>query len=389
MSSQRYKRPKENIIVSAPDKTIIIVVSFLVVIGLMAVFSAGAPKSVMQGEDPGSFVLKQSIWLVLGIIGAKFFANYDYKNLKFITLIFTWIVVALLAAVHFTDLGQTVNEARRWLVIGPIQFQPSELAKPAVVLLLATAFEKNAYFWDVSKLQYYIPILIMVGFTFKQPNLSMVILLLATSLMLYISAGGKLKGLIMGMGACGFAVVPFVYDKIMKPYQLTRIKIWLNPEADEHGAGYNIIQSLVAFSAGGFAGVGFGNSKQKLAWLPEGHTDFIFSVIAEEFGFIGCVLIIGLFWMLVYRGFTIASRCHDMFGKLLAVGITFSIGIQAFINISVASSFFPATGITLPFISYGGSSLMVSLCMIGILLNISKKRVRRIWEDVVPEKQYR
>jgi len=386
MSAQRYRHPKENIIISAPDKTIIVIVSFLVVIGLMAVFSAGAPKSIMQGEDPGMFVFKQSVWLVLGIIGAKFFTKWDYRNLKPLAMFAAWGVVGMLAMVHFTELGQTVNEARRWLVIGPLQFQPSELAKPVIVLLLAVAFERNAYFWDSAKFKYYVPILIMIAFTYKQPNLSMVILLFATSLILYIAAGGRLKGLIMGAGLCAFTVLPMVYDKIMKPYQLTRIRIWLNPEADEHGAGYNVIQSLVAFSAGGFAGVGFGNSKQKLAWLPEGHTDFIFSVIAEEFGFIGCVLIIGLFWMLVYKGLTIASRCHDMFGKLLAIGIVFSIGVQAFINISVASSFFPATGITLPFISYGGSSLMVSLCMIGILLNISKKRVRRIRENA--EKPY-
>lgn len=159
---------------------------------------------------------------------------------------------------------------------------------------------------------------------------------------------------------------------------MSRIKIWLNPESDPYGAGYNIIQSLLAFAAGGFWGVGYGNSKQKLAWLPEGHTDFIFAVIAEELGFLGCFLIIGLFWTFIHRGIIISSRCTDMFGKLMAIGITLSIGLQAFINMSVSSSLIPATGVPLPFISYGGTSLIVSMCMVGILLNISRKRIKRI-----------
>lgn len=159
---------------------------------------------------------------------------------------------------------------------------------------------------------------------------------------------------------------------------MSRITTWINPEADPLGAGYNVIQSLVAFATGGFWGVGYGSSKQKLAWLPEAHTDFIFAIIGEELGFIGCLLVIGLFWTFVHRGLVIASRCPDMYGKLLAVGITFSIGFQAFLNMSVASSFLPATGVPLPFISYGGSSLMVSMWMVGILLNISKKRVKKI-----------
>ena len=152
----------------------------------------------------------------------------------------------------------------------------------------------------------------------------------------------------------------------------------MHPDADPLGAGYNIIQSLVAFASGGLYGVGYGSSKQKLAWLPEAHTDFIYAVIGEEHGFIGCLLIICLFWTILQRGFIIASKCQDMYGKLLALGLTFSICFQGFLNMWVASSFVPATGVPMPFISYGGSSVMVSLWMVGILLNISKDNVKRI-----------
>ena len=172
-----------------------------------------------------------------------------------------------------------------------------------------------------------------------------------------------------------------IYVKVLDiwiPYQMQRLITWRHPEADPLGAGYNIIQSLIAFASGGFSGVGYGGSIQKLSYLPECHTDFILAIIAEEMGLVGCLLIIGLFFTFMQRGFVIASKCPDMYGKLLAVGITFSITFQAFMNISVASSFLPATGVPLPFISYGGSSLIVSMIMVGILLNISKKKIKKI-----------
>jgi len=164
----------------------------------------------------------------------------------------------------------------------------------------------------------------------------------------------------------------------LKSYQLGRIKTWLNPELDPLGKGYNIIQSLIAFASGGFMGLGYGASVQKRAYLPECHTDFIFAVIAEEWGFIGCLFIIILFLTIIHRGIVIATHAQDMYGKLLAIGLTFSLGIQGFINMGVTSSFIPATGVPLPFISYGGSSLVVSMAMVGILLNISKRRITKI-----------
>lgn len=365
-------------IISPPDKTLVVVVAFLVILGIMSIFSASAPKSMESGLNPAEFVLKQLVFMVIGIFGMKFFSNYDYKKLEKWTMLFTIAILVLLALVDFTSLGVTVNEAKRWINFGFFQFQPSEFAKPAVVMLLASAFYKDSTLFKEQKLIYFLPILFMIFMVYKQPNLSMVILLLLTSLVMYLSAGGPMRLLLYMFGFGVFAVTTASVTKLIRPYQMSRIMVWLNPESDPFGAGYNVIQSMVAFATGGFLGVGYGSSKQKLAWLPEAHTDFIFAVIGEELGFIGCFLVIGLFLTLIHRGFFVASKCPDMYGKLLAVGITFSLGCQAFLNMSVASSFLPATGVPLPFISYGGSSLMVSMFMVGILLNISKKRIKKI-----------
>lgn len=380
MSQQNYRQQPRNRgrvqnkpILSEPDNVLIIIVTFLVVIGIMAIFSATAQKAIDEGSNPASYVIKQIISLVVGIMSLKFFAGYDYKKLSVHTLNFSWFVVGLLALVNYTPLGVMVNGAKRWMMIGPMQFQPSELAKIALILLLSNAFSQNSELLAPQKYKYYIPILAMVFLIYQQPNLSMIILLFVTGLIMYLSAGGPLK-MILSAGAVGTGILSI----FIKPYQLNRVKIWFNPESDPLGQGYNVIQSKLAFAAGGFWGVGYGNSKQKLAWLPEGHTDFIFAVIGEEFGFIGCVLIICLFFGLIHRGLIISSRCPDIYGKLVAVGIAIMIGFQAGLNMSVASSFLPATGVPLPFISYGGTSLIVNLTMIGILLNISRKRIRRI-----------
>lgn len=377
-TSYEQKQPIRSVIISAPDKTLLITVAFLVIIGFMAIFSASAPKCIDEGGNPAQFLIKQIICFVVGFIGLKFFTNYDYKKLADWNLIFAGSIIVLLLLVDFTPLGVTVNGAKRWINILGFQLQPSEFAKPAVVLLLASVFRNDANLFDQQKwITAFIPILVMLGFIFVQPNLSMVILLLSTSVVMFLAAGGSLKLFF----SCLFAMITTVIiaaTTIIKPYQMQRIRTWKHPELDPQGAGYNIIQSLIAFASGGFSGVGYGGSIQKLSYLPECHTDFIFAIIAEELGWVGSVLIIGLFWTLIHRGFLIAARCPDMFGKLLAVGITFSIGFQAFLNISVASSFFPTTGVPLPFISYGGSSLIVSLCMVGILLNISKKKIKKI-----------
>lgn len=372
------RRNIQSVIVSSPDKTLWIVVLFLVIIGFLAIFSATAPKCLDEGGNPAQFLIKQVISFIIGFFCLRFFMNYDYKKLADWNIIAMVSILVLLFLVDFTPLGVLVNGAKRWINIAGFQLQPSEFAKPVVVLLLANAFRHNADLLDKDKWAWaFIPILIMVGLIFIQPNLSMVILLGMTTIVIYLAAGGSIK-LFLSLFGIGVATIVVGLTTILKAYQLKRLMIWLHPELDPLGAGYNIIQSLIAFASGKFSGVGYGGSIQKLSYLPECHTDFIFAVIAEELGFIGCILIIGLFFTFMQRGFVIAARCPDMYGKLLAVGLTFSITFQALMNMSVASSFLPTTGVPLPFISYGGSSLIVSMIMVGILLNISKKRIKKI-----------
>lgn len=355
------------------DRPLLIAVIFLVVIGLMAIFSASAPKCIEMGVNPARFLIQQILGVIVGFVGLRFFSNFHYKKLMAYTLPFAFFVIIMLIIVKVA--GVTVNGAQRWINIAGFSLQPSEFAKPAVVLLLAGVFYKDTEILDNNKIvAAFIPIIIMMGLIYMQPNLSMLLLLLFTSIAIYTCAGGSIKLLLTG-AACA---IPLFIMKGLRGYQSSRITTWLNPEADPLGAGYNVIQSLVAFATGGFYGVGYGSSKQKLAWLPESHTDFIYAVIGEEHGFIGCLLIICLFWTILQRGFIIAMKCQDMYGKLLALGLTFSICFQGFLNMWVASSFVPATGVPMPFISYGGTSIMVSLCMVGILLNISKDNVKKI-----------
>ena len=370
MSNPNYNEQQPQIILSTYDHTITFIVLFLIIIGFLSIFSAGAPKCIMQGTSSTFFVLRQFIWFLLGIIAMFLVSKFSYKKLDKLSLPFAWIIIGLLIAVHC--FGTTVNGATRWLTLGPIQFQPSEAAKLAVIMLLSSAFSRDINLANSKLYKYFIPIVIMLLLIFKQPNLSMVMILLASSLFMYFAAGGSIKLILsaIGLGVFGLSFA-------IQSFQKERITIWLNPEADPYGAGYNIIQSMMAFVAGGFFGVGYGNSRQKLGWLPEGHTDFIYAVWGEEFGFIGCLLIIGLFLAFLQRGLLVSAKCEDVFGKLLAAGITVSICIQAFINIAVSSSMIPATGVPLPFISYGGTSLFITMCMIGVLLNISKKRIRR------------
>lgn len=375
---RRGHHEEKSIILSAPDKTLLLVVTFLLIIGFLAIFSATAPKCMREGANLASFLIKQMIYAGFGFLAMGWFAKFDYKKLERYNTKFLWIVAILLLVLQFTPLGVTINGAKRWINLGFMQLQPSELAKPLFCMLLASNFKEKVDLLNFNNwTSTFIPILILLGIIYKQPNLSMVIILLTTSFMLYIAARGSLK-LVAILGGLGFAGALFYLPKLLQGYQMDRINVWLNPGSDALGKGYNIIQSLIAFASGGFIGTGYGGSIQKLAYLPECHTDFIFAIIGEEFGYLGCLFIIGLFTVLVYRGLRIAKRCPDMYGKLLAIGITVIFGFQAFLNMSVASSFFPVTGVTLPFISYGGTSIIVSLAMVGILLNISKQRIKRI-----------
>ena len=365
------------------DSGLLISVIMLCVVGFLAVFSASVPMCMSKHINPFHFLIQHIMWLCIGEAGLFFFSKFDYHNLKKYTFKFAIAVIILLLIVKFTPLGVVINGARRWLNIGFFQFQPSELSKLATIMLLASLFSLKQQLFNEKFFVYLATILTMMFVIFKQPNLSMVLILCGICGFMYICSGKTLKYIYIGLAilVCLFVMVKSdIVDltKFMEPHQVSRIMNWHNSETDVQGEGYQVYHSMIAISSGGIFGQGYGGSKEKHGWLPEAHTDFIFSVISEEMGFLGSFFVILLFLTLFYRGMYVAEKSPDMYGKLLAVGITISIVMQAFFNIAVATSFLPATGITLPFVSYGGSSLAVSMSMVGVLLNISKTQRMRI-----------
>jgi len=366
-------KKKSNVILAPPDSMLVAIITALIVFGSMAIFSAGAPDGLEIYNNPAYYVIKHILFVALGCFFMFKISRFDYRYWKELAVPFSVITIVLIGATFIPGLGKTSYGSSRWLVGLPIQ--PSELAKIACIFLAASALVQAKSLFDKKLLKHFFLILIMIALIFKQPNLSisMIITFVTAAMMLVAGVSHVL------IGGAVVTLVPFIYAQILStPYQLKRITGWLKPWADPQGTGYNLIQSLYAIGSGGIMGVGFGNSKQKLFWLPFRHTDFIFAVIAEEFGLIGCIILIGVFLAFIHRGFLIANKCPDMFGRLIAFGITFSIGLQAFINIGVAEGVLPVTGVTLPLISYGGSSVVVTLFMLGILLNISRKRVKKI-----------
>ncbi len=364
------------------DKEILITTIILVVIGLMAVVSASLPMCVAKHLPPFHYVLKHLIWIVLGGFGLWFLSRFDYNNLRKFTFSFVFLVIILLLLVKFTPLGVEINGARRWLNLG-FRFQPSELSKPALIMLLASLFSLKKEVFKAALPKYLLTAGLMIFVVLKQPNLSMTLILLGITFCMYICSGKSMKPIYIGLAVmlCLLGMIKtniIDISNYVESYQIERFLNWHSSGTDTQGGGYQVFHSLIAISSGGIFGCGYGGGKEKLGWLPEAHTDFIFSVISEEIGFVGSLFIILLFLTILYRGTNIALKSPNMYGRLLAFGITLSITMQAFFNISVATSFLPATGITLPFISYGGSSLAVSMSMIGILINISKVKLARV-----------
>lgn len=369
---------KQGTIVTSPDNTLIVIILALIAFGTMAIFSAGAPEGSSVYGNTFYFFFKHIAFVTLGMFLMVAAAKFDYRKWKHLAVPISIVTLLLIAATYVPGLGRESYGASRWLVGIPIQ--PSELARIAVILLIASALVNAKTVFNEKLIMHLGMAGIMVVLILKQPNLS-VALLVSMIVAVILLAGGVSSFLLGGAAAAGIAfILPGIHA-----YQLSRITGWLDPWADPQGTGYNLIQSLYAIGSGGIFGVGFGCSKQKLFWLPFRHTDFIFSIIAEELGLIGCLILIGLFLAFIQRGLIIANRCTDQFGRLVAIGITFAIGIQAFINIGVAVGVLPVTGVTLPLISYGGTSVIVTMIMLGILLNISRKRIKKIHSE---ETQY-
>lgn len=354
------------------DKWLFASVLLLVLTGVVMVFSASA---VMAGERYGSpyhFLWRQLAWAVAGLAAMAIAMRVDYRRLKHPAIVFggLGVTVLLLAAVFFFD---RAHHTHRWIRLAGMSLQPSELAKPALILFLAFYLEqrlKSIDDWRHTLLPAVVPAALFAALIVLQPDLGTALVCLGiTAAVLYV-AGTRLRYFALSL----VPVVPAVcYLLIFVPWRLARIKAFLNPGSDPQGIGFHINQSLIAVGTGGVTGLGLMEGKQKLFYLPEPHTDFIFSVIAEELGLLGAVLVVALFVVVAWRGVRAALRSQDAFGRLLATGITTMIVLQAFFNISVVLALLPAKGIPLPFVSYGGTSLLVMLASAGVLLNIAKQ----------------
>jgi len=371
---KRVKRAfdSKSVLFGSPDGFLLVVIGALMLFGVMAIFSAGAPEGAELYGNVAYFLIKHIIAIGVGIVLLIFAFVADYRYWKKFVMPVTYVIIAFLVATLIPGLGKTIYGSSRWLAGIPLQ--PSEFCKFAAIILVSSALVESRNIFESKMLKHLGLIILMILILLAQPNLSIAVILGLITFAMLLVGGTSFRFL----GFTSFIVGSIGLIAFMKPYQLSRIKGWIDPWADPQGIGYNLIQSFYAIGSGGLFGVGYGNSRQKLFWLPFSHTDFIFAVIAEELGFIGCFVLIGLFLALLYRGFYIANKCPDKFGKLLAFGITFSIVLQAFINISVTTGVLPVTGVTLPLISHGGTSVVLTLFMLGILLNISRKRIRTI-----------
>ena len=356
------------------DYTLLITVLLLLSMGLIMVLSASSPTALSEGKSSYAYFIKQGFFAIVGIVLMIGLSKYDYRKYKKYYILAYIVAILLLVAVLVV--GKERNGAKRWIFIAGQSFQPSEAVKFCMIVFYASLLTKNKdnlkdFFngW-VKHLLFLVPIIVLLIF---EPHLSASIVIIGVCMIMMTMAGCMLWQIVVPGTVLGIPLMGIAIWKIPKlAHALKRITTFINPWEDKLGAGWQVTQSLYAIGSGGLFGLGLGQSRQKYLYLPEPQNDFIFSVLAEELGFVGCIFVIVLFAILIWRGILAAMNAPDMFGSLLAIGITSLIGIQAVINIAVVTSSMPATGMPLPFFSYGGTALLILLCEIGILLNISR-----------------
>ncbi len=355
--SQKQKKPLDLILLST--------VAALVLFGLVVVYDVSIAHASQDFGDSYYYIRQQIIWVILGVAVALFFANFDYHHLRKLSPLALLASLIMLVAVFIPGLGTSAGGAHRWLNIGIGTLQPAELVKLTSVIWLAAIFEKGPKL----KLLVGLVVIVVAIMGILQKDLGSTIVFVLTSLIIYIVSGGAIIQLLL---LAPLGIIGLLALILTSEYRKKRVAAFLDPFSDPQGFTYHISQVLIALGSGGFLGLGLGQSRQKF-YIPEVTTDSIFAVIGEELGFVGAAVLIALFIGLVLRGFKIAEEAGDQFGRVLAIGLTSWLGIQAIINLSAMVAFMPLTGVPLPFISYGGSALVANLMAVGILLNISKK----------------
>ncbi len=354
------------------DYLLLIAVSVLAIVGTIFIYSASNYSALATYGDAFYFVKKQVIGIAIGIVVMTLTSVFDYKFLKKLTIPIAIISIILLALVFVPGLGVENYGAKRWIGIGALTIQPSEIAKFSLILFCASYVSKNPE--RVKTFKGILPILLFGGLNclliIIEPNMSITVCVGALMLTLIFASGAKMKSLILIIIP---AVILGVVLIFIEPYRLSRLMAFINPWSNPKGEGYQLIQSLYALGSGGWFGVGLFNSRQKYAFLPFAESDFILSVIGEEIGLVGLFFFFGLIALIIYRGIKIASEAKDVFGFMLAVGITMIFGIQAVVNALVVTGSIPPTGLPLPLVSSGNTSIIIFMAEMGILANISRK----------------
>ena len=358
------------------DITFLSLVLILLTIGLVMLFSASYAYSLEYYDNSYKFIVKQALFAGAGLLALFITSRINYhfwRKISWVVYIGTAFVLLLLLILPPMVSGMSV---KRWFAIGPVTFQPSEIAKFAIIILFSTLIAANQKL--MKNWKFVLFLFGVLGVTcllvVLEPHLSATVLIAAIGVVLIYVGGLDRKVVILGIiiAVLGVALVIVTQSTGFISYGADRIKYWLDPWADATGEGFQTIQSLLAIGSGGVLGRGIGQSRQKYLWVPEPHNDFIFSIVCEELGLIGAIVIIILFALLVWRGFTIAMRSSDKFGSMLAIGLTFQVGLQAMLNIWVVTNTIPNTGISLPFFRYGGTSLLILLAEMGIVLSVSR-----------------
>lgn len=353
------------------DWTLLISVIIISIFGILMIYSASYIWAEYKYNDALKYVKNQGLFFIIGLILMIIISKIDYKIYLKKANVILLICIALLILVLIPGIGTVRNGSRSWFGIGSFGIQPSEFTKLGLIIFVSKYLSYNEK--ATKNFKGILPILgllvLIFGLIMLQPDFGTGTIIVMSIIGLLFIGGVNFKYFIR-LGIVG--VVGIVGLILAAPYRLSRILSFLNPWSDPLGSGFQIIQSLYAIGPGGLFGFGIGNSRQKHFFLPEPQTDFIFSIISEELGFLGCAIIVLLFITICYIGFKISRNCNDLFGKYLSFGIIFQIGFQACLNLMVVVGLIPVTGVTLPFLSYGGSSLLITLCSIGIVLNISR-----------------
>lgn len=359
------------------DFTFLFTLIILLSIGLIALSSASSYYALTEYGDSAYYLVRQLIFAIGGIAVMLVISKIDYKEYKRFGYLIYIVGIALMLMVFIPGIGSSAKGAQRWLNLGLFTFQPSEIMKLALIIGMSTYIVKNKKKM-VDWKGYIVPVL-MAGLVcilmYFQSHLSGAIVMLAICAIIIIASGFKVKTrtlIIVGLTAIAI-LAAFLFSE---EYRLERIKSFLDPEADIKGGNWQPTQSLYAIGSGGLFGKGIGQSRQKYLWLPEAQNDFVFSVYAEEFGFVGATIVVGLFAFLIIRGITIALKAKDMYGMLIATGIVGMFAFQILVNIAVVTKFMPTTGMPLPFFSSGGTSLVINLAAMGVVLNISRDQVK-------------